>query len=664
MKYRFFLCALGIIFVFSLTPCLYGQTQSVSLSPDTFNFGDHDIGTRYSTTFTIHNQTKSKVKLVMTTSNSDYFLEKDACPEQLEPDGSCKVVVSFSPMGKENRPGSFDVRFSSVTDDQSSGVSSASLKGKGYLPDLSIAPSLIHFPSQQVKTNSTSEILTLTNTNNSTDNNPDKTKPIAITMITASGDFIVQSETCSQPLQPGASCMVAVRFNPSRKGLVQGTLRIASSSLRSPQMVSLSGKGVGRWNILEIRDKTRATALVVLIAVLYWLGMVFVRWNRVARPTRELLFAQISSLQVQLDVLGMTPAGSGSSPVLQIKGLLTTATGLFAKGNWVTRLLNYLFWSRGEELAGWGYVHEAEIQMSPLLSDETVTARLESAEQSLRVETDTPSQSLAERIKQATSGTPPADIKRRQALLAEALDSIYDHGDSGFADLVSWQNKTAWLVGCGLLLIIALSGALNHSVFFLLGATGGLLSRLSRSLERKDVPTDYGASWTTLFLSPVAGALGGWTGILLATLAVKIGVLGSVFAVDWTDPYGPVTMSVALLLGFSERAFDSILTKLEDKVAGQGSSNQGAQEAGLKILSGPNLIEGTVSQSYRLELKASGGSGALNWSKKDGSLPDGLTLNSSGVISGTPTKQGTFNFTLEVADKMSKQSQSFTIKVN
>jgi hypothetical protein len=56
-------------------------------------------------------------------------------------------------------------------------------------------------------------------------------------------------------------------------------------------------------------------------------------------------------------------------------------------------------------------------------------------------------------------------------------------------------------------------------------------------------------------------------------------------------------------------------------------------------------------------LQASGGTGTRTWSLALGSgpLPDDLTLSSSGVISGTPTVEGTFNFTVQVADSGSPQ---------
>jgi hypothetical protein len=60
-----------------------------------------------------------------------------------------------------------------------------------------------------------------------------------------------------------------------------------------------------------------------------------------------------------------------------------------------------------------------------------------------------------------------------------------------------------------------------------------------------------------------------------------------------------------------------------------------------------SLQKGTVGTPYTASLAASGG-GDLTWSLSAGSLPAGLTLGSSGVLSGTPTGAGSYVFTVRV----------------
>lgn len=64
------------------------------------------------------------------------------------------------------------------------------------------------------------------------------------------------------------------------------------------------------------------------------------------------------------------------------------------------------------------------------------------------------------------------------------------------------------------------------------------------------------------------------------------------------------------------------------------------------------LPSGLVGADYNQSLAASNGILPLTWSLAPGSgpLPDGLSLSSSGVISGQPTTAGTFNFIVQVTD--------------
>jgi hypothetical protein len=78
-----------------------------------------------------------------------------------------------------------------------------------------------------------------------------------------------------------------------------------------------------------------------------------------------------------------------------------------------------------------------------------------------------------------------------------------------------------------------------------------------------------------------------------------------------------------------------------------------------------SLPDGTVSVSYSETVSASGGVTPYTWSIDSGSLPSGLSLNSStGVISGTPTGAGTSDFTIKVTDDESTtDTQALSIDV-
>ncbi len=72
---------------------------------------------------------------------------------------------------------------------------------------------------------------------------------------------------------------------------------------------------------------------------------------------------------------------------------------------------------------------------------------------------------------------------------------------------------------------------------------------------------------------------------------------------------------------------------------------------------------GTVGSSYSQQFSQSGGQGAITWSMS-GSVP-GLTLDSNGKLSGTPSQSGTFSFTIEAKGvNQCSGSQMYQLTIN
>src|SRR6202022_2858729 len=76
--------------------------------------------------------------------------------------------------------------------------------------------------------------------------------------------------------------------------------------------------------------------------------------------------------------------------------------------------------------------------------------------------------------------------------------------------------------------------------------------------------------------------------------------------------------------------------------------------AGAISVTTTSLPVGTQNAAYSATLAAVGGTTPYSWTITSGTLPTGLTLASSGVISGIPTVAGTSNFTVQVTDASSK----------
>lgn len=76
------------------------------------------------------------------------------------------------------------------------------------------------------------------------------------------------------------------------------------------------------------------------------------------------------------------------------------------------------------------------------------------------------------------------------------------------------------------------------------------------------------------------------------------------------------------------------------------------------------LVGGTAGTPYLQVFAATGGVFPLTWSVSAGSLPTGLTLSSSGVLSGTPASAGISSFTVSVTDSANKSaSLAFSLTI-
>ena len=85
----------------------------------------------------------------------------------------------------------------------------------------------------------------------------------------------------------------------------------------------------------------------------------------------------------------------------------------------------------------------------------------------------------------------------------------------------------------------------------------------------------------------------------------------------------------------------------------------------LTITTTSPLPGGATDAAYSQTLAASGGTPPYTWSVSSGALPAGISLNSSnGLLAGTPTASGTFQFTTQVTDSgTGKASKAFALTI-
>lgn len=167
------------------------------------------------------------------------------------------------------------------------------------------------------------------------------------------------------------------------------------------------------------------------------------------------------------------------------------------------------------------------------------------------------------------------------------------------------------------------------------------------------------------------------TGAVTSTYAATLQSSGGTPAVTWSISVG--TLPAGLTLNAGTGAITGTPTtagtsNFTVQATDSGTPAQVATKA-LSITINPvlaitttSMSSGTVGTAYTQTLQTNGGGiSPITWSITLGALPGGLTLTAStGVISGTPTASGTFNFTVQAADSGTPQqtdSKALSISV-
>ena len=97
---------------------------------------------------------------------------------------------------------------------------------------------------------------------------------------------------------------------------------------------------------------------------------------------------------------------------------------------------------------------------------------------------------------------------------------------------------------------------------------------------------------------------------------------------------------------FSQFTFTDSASQVLRMQNGYSISSGGS--GGVNIGSGASLNPATTNTAYSNQLTGSGGT--LTWTLTGGALPTGLSLSSTGNISGTPTVSGIYTFTIRATD--------------
>ncbi|MBR4197038.1 MAG: S8 family serine peptidase [Synergistaceae bacterium] len=121
------------------------------------------------------------------------------------------------------------------------------------------------------------------------------------------------------------------------------------------------------------------------------------------------------------------------------------------------------------------------------------------------------------------------------------------------------------------------------------------------------------------------------------------------------DLSGIPTVAGKFLITINAKALDS-------------STNSHTRNYTLTVRDRPTIItaslpDGRMNTPYDMTALSADGTAPITWSVSGGNFPAGLTLAGNGYIFGTPTKSGTFAFTLRAANGVLYGEKSYTVNI-
>ena len=210
-----------------------GVLTPVILSPSSVSFGNiaaQSTSAQVPVTFTNAGGTPVSVSSIVASGG---FTESDNCAGNVvQPSGTCTINVSFSPA----LPSVFSGEIT-VVDNAAASPQLVSLSGTGVAP-ITFSPTGLNFGNITVGTNSIAKVVTLTNNTSASLSLGDS----------ASGNYAVGPSgrtPCGTTLAASSSCSVGVVFSPTENGTIKGGLTVSYNAAFSPQVLTLTGIGVG-----------------------------------------------------------------------------------------------------------------------------------------------------------------------------------------------------------------------------------------------------------------------------------------------------------------------------------------------------------------------------------------------------------------------------------
>jgi hypothetical protein len=207
------------------------NTGVVSFSPTTpLNFPSQLVGTTSEPQTVKLTNTASTALTVSSLKVAGPFRESNTCGKSVAAGAQCEIKVIFKPQRAGNAAGTV-----TIEDSASSKPQFIELAGAGTV--MQLTPAKLTFPSQKVGTRSAPQNVTLANQGSTA---------VSVSQVYVGGnnykDFS-QTNNCPTTLGAGASCTIAVTFDPKKTGTRTADVGALDTGGGSPQSIPISGTG-------------------------------------------------------------------------------------------------------------------------------------------------------------------------------------------------------------------------------------------------------------------------------------------------------------------------------------------------------------------------------------------------------------------------------------